>query len=112
VVRPRVAITDEDVDKVLEQLRLRHAELVPVEGRNEIARGEFATIHIEAENDGQPVPELGVDTATVEVAGGQLPAALDERLALARVGETFTVDAPPPRRRAARARRKADSASR
>ena len=34
VTRPRVAIVDEDVDKVLEQLRLRHGELVPVEGRN------------------------------------------------------------------------------
>jgi trigger factor len=96
VARPRVTIGDADVDKVLEQLRLRHAELVPVEGRTEVARGDFASIHIEVENDGAPVPELGVDTATVEVAGGQLPPALDERLALARVGETFTVDAPPP----------------
>jgi len=96
VSRPRVAIGDEDVEKVVEQLRLRHGELVPIEGRADLARGDFATVRIDVENDGQPVPELGVESATVEVAGGQLPAALDERLALARVGETFMVDAPPP----------------
>lgn len=96
VTRPRVAITDDDVDKVLEQLRMRHGELVPVEGRGEVARGDFATVRIEAESDGEPVPGLQVESATVEVAGGQLPPVIDERLALARVGETFTVDGPPP----------------
>ena len=96
VSRPRVVVGDADVEKVLEQLRLRHGELVPIEGRTEVARGDFATIHIEVEDDGQPVPGLAVESATVEVAGGQLPAAIDERLALARVGETFTVEAPPP----------------
>jgi trigger factor len=96
VARPRVAITDADVDKVLEQLRLRHAQLVPVEGRSELARGDFATVQVEVEHEGQKIPQLGVESATVEVAGGQLPAALDERLAIGRVGETFTVEAPPP----------------
>lgn len=96
VSRPRVVVGDEDVDKVLEQLRLRHGELVPVEGRSELARGDFATVRIDADDAGEPVPGLTVESATVEVAGGQLPAAIDERLALARVGETFTVDAPPP----------------
>ena len=96
VTRPRVAITDDDVDKVLEQIRLRHGELVPVEGRAEVARGDFATVKIDAESDGEPVPGLAVESATVEVAGGQLPPVIEERLALARVGETFTVDGPPP----------------
>jgi trigger factor len=96
VTRPRVDTTDEDVDKVLEQLRMRHGELVPVEGRTELARGDFATIRIDAESDGEPVPGLAVESATVEVAGGQLPQVIDERLALARVGETFTVEGPPP----------------
>ncbi|HEY8514919.1 MAG TPA: trigger factor [Candidatus Binatia bacterium] len=96
VTRPRVAIADEDVDKVIEQLRLRHAELVPIEDRTELARGDFATVQIEVDDAGTPVEALRVESATVEVAGGQLPAAIDERLALARVGETFTVEAPPP----------------
>jgi trigger factor len=96
VTRPRVAISDADVDKVLEQIRLRHGELVPIEDRTEVARGDFATVDIAVEHDGQAIPQLSVDSATVEVAGGQLPAAIDERLALARAGETFSVEAPPP----------------
>ncbi|MBM4242353.1 MAG: trigger factor [Deltaproteobacteria bacterium] len=96
ITRPRVAIVDQDIDKVLEQLRLRHGELVPVEGRTEVARGDFATIAIAAESEGEAIPALNVDSATVEVAGGQLPPVIDDRLALARVGETFTVDGPPP----------------
>jgi trigger factor len=96
ITRPRVAIVDEDVDKVLEQLRMRHGELVPVEGRTEVARGDFATIGITAESDGEAIEGLTVESATVEVAGGQLPPVIDERLALARVGETFTVEGPPP----------------
>ena len=96
ITRPRVAITDEDIDKVLEQLRMRHGELVPVEGRSELARGDFATISISAESDGEPVPGLQVESATVEVAGGQLPEVIEERLAIARLGETFTVEGPPP----------------
>jgi len=96
ITRPRVAIVDQDVDKVLEQLRLRHGELVPVEGRTEVARGDFATIAIAAESEGEAIPALTVDSATVEVAGGQLPPVIEDRLALARVGETFTVDGPPP----------------
>lgn len=94
--RPRVAVTDADVDKVLEQIRLRHGELVPIEDRTEVSRGDFATIRVDAESDGEPVPGLAVDSATVEVAGGQLPPVIEERLALARVGETFTVEGPPP----------------
>ncbi len=96
ITRPRVAIRDEDVDKVLEQIRLRHAELVPIEDRTELARGDFATVSIAVEHEDKPIPQLSVESATVEVAGGQLPQAIDERLALARVGETFTVEAPPP----------------
>lgn len=96
VSRPRVAIGDEEVDKVLEQLRLRDAQLVPIEGRSEVARGDFATIQISVTDQGAPLPALDVESGTVEVAGGRLPQAIDERLAIARVGETFTVEAPAP----------------
>lgn len=94
--RPMVAVADEQVDQVLEQIRLRHAELMPITDRTDLARGDFASVAIAAESDGVPLPGLSVESANVEVAAGTLPAAVDERLALARVGETFTVEAPPP----------------
>ena len=94
--RPRVVVGDDDVSRVLEQLRMRHAQLVPVEDRQELSRGDFATLDIKAKHGDRIVPELTVESATVEVAGGNLPPAVDERLALARVGETFTAEGPAP----------------
>ena len=94
--RPDVVVTDENVDTVLGQLRERFAELVPVEDRTDAARGDFARIQLHATVDGAPVEGLSRDSATVEIAAGHLPGEVDERLALARVGETFSVTAPPP----------------
>ena len=94
--RPEVQVTDENVDNVLDQLRERSAELVPVEDRTEAARGDFARIQLKATVEGAPVEGLSRDSATVEIAAGHLPEEVDERLALARVGETFTIEGPPP----------------
>ncbi|HZR83337.1 MAG TPA: trigger factor [Candidatus Binatia bacterium] len=96
VERPVLAVGEDQVDRVLEQLRLRHAELVPIEDRKDVARGDFATVQIAVEKDGEALPALSVESASVEVGGGSLPQAVDERLALARVGETFTVEGPAP----------------
>lgn len=94
--KPTVAVTDENIDNVLNQLRERFAELVPVEDRTDLARGDFAAIKLEATLDGEPVEGLQHESATIEIAAGRLPAEVDERLALAKVGESFTVDAPAP----------------
>ena len=94
--RPVVTVGEEEVDRVVEQLRQRFAELVPIEGRSELARGDFAKIDVVVESEGAAVAGLGAEGANVEVAGGALPAAVDVRLAIARVGETFAVDAPAP----------------
>jgi trigger factor len=94
--RPRVVVADEDVDRILEQLRMRNAQLVPIEDRQDLARGDFATVDITAKHGDRVIPELTVESATVEVAGGHLPPAVDERLALARVGETFQAEGPAP----------------
>lgn len=96
VERPAVAIGDAEVDRVLAQLRERFAELVPIEDRGEVARGDFAKVDIVVECEGAPVAGLGVEGGTVEVAAGRLPEAVEERLAIARVGETFEVDGPAP----------------
>ncbi len=94
--KPTVAIADENIDNVVNQLRDRFAELVPVEDRTDVARGDFATVKLVATLDGEPVEGLQHESATVEIAGGSLPSAVDERLALAKVGESFSIEAPPP----------------
>ncbi|MDG2305151.1 MAG: trigger factor [Candidatus Binatia bacterium] len=94
--KPTVAVGDDNVESVITQLRDRFAELVPVEDRTDLARGDFAGVKLEATLEGEPVDGLQHESATIEIAGGKLPTEVDERLALAKVGETFTVQAPPP----------------
>lgn len=94
--KPRVEVGDENVDNVISSLRERFAELVPVDDRTDIARGDFVNVKLEATLDGEPVEGLQHESATIEVAAGRLPTEVDERLALSKVGESFSVDAPPP----------------
>jgi trigger factor len=68
--RPMVDITDANVDEVLGRLRERFAELVPVEERTDIERGDFANVKLSATLEGDPVAGLQHDSATVEVAAG------------------------------------------
>ena len=69
-----------------------------MEDRTDLARGDFATISIEATVDGEKVDALCVEAGTVEVAGGNLPEAIDEKLEQAKVGDTFTVETAAPER--------------
>lgn len=98
VQRPSAEVADEEIEKVLEQIRERHSELVPVEDRKDLARGDYATVSIEASVDGKKVDALCVEAGTVEVAGGNLPEALDEKLEHAKVGDTFEVETSAPDR--------------
>lgn len=94
--RPRPSVGEEDVARILEQLRLQNAPLVPVEDRTEVARGDFVTIDVTVRHGDRVLEEQSGKSVTVEVAGGNLPSEVEERLAVARVGEKFTVDASPP----------------
>ncbi len=96
VARTAVSVSAEDVDRVLERLRDSHAELVSIEGRKELARGDFATVRLEVSEGGKPVELLSRPSATVEVGAGHLPAEVDERLALARIDDSFSLEAPAP----------------
>ena len=98
VERPSAAVSDEEVDQVLEQIRERHAELVPVEDRKDLARGDFATIQIVATSDGEKIDALCVEGGTVEVGGGHLPEAIEEKLEGAKLDQAFTAEGPAPER--------------
>ena len=98
VERPSAAVSDEDVDKVLEQVRERHAQLVPVEGRTDLARGDFATINIVAMSDGEKLDALCVEGGTVEVGAGHLPEAIEEKLEGAKIDQAFAAEGPAPER--------------
>ncbi len=96
IVRPSSEVAEEEVDRALEALRHRAAELVPIEDRDDLRSGDFATVDVVVRDGEREVEALGARGAIIEVGGGALPGPVGERLASARVGETFSVEAPAP----------------
>ncbi len=83
-------VTGEDVDRAIEELRERHAELVSV-GRPAMP-GDFVIIDYDRlGDDGEPIPETTVLDYPCEVGSGRLPPELDGALVGASVGDSKTV---------------------
>ncbi len=89
VSRESHSVTDEDVDRALEDIRTRHGRLVSV-SEEAAGRGDFVLLTVTAAPPGlerlQPGREL-----LVEVGGGLLPAVVEAALEGARTGEDRTV---------------------
>ena len=83
--------------KVLEQLRLRYARARPGRGSSRCRARRLRDRHIAAEVDGRAFRSSASSRRPSRSPAGSFRAAIDERLAIARVGETFTVDAPAAR---------------
>src|ERR1043166_5870099 len=66
----KLSVTDEQVDGALERLRDAHAQLVPVEDRDIVERGDFVTIDFSGTIEGQPMPGGKTENYSVEVGGG------------------------------------------
>lgn len=69
VEQEKVLVTDEEVNEVIERIRVRQASLVPVDGNGPAADGQIANIDFVASENGVPVPGLhaeGFDLALGE----------------------------------------------
>ncbi|MGH7897739.1 MAG: trigger factor, partial [Candidatus Binatia bacterium] len=95
--RPRRAITEQDVDRSVEHLRERLAELRPVEEREQARAGDFVLIDYDASIDGKPLPEGKRENRLVELGKGSMPPEIDAALEGMSVGETKTVDVEFPK---------------
>lgn len=108
-VRPQVAIpgyqglrvtipspeaTDDDVERQVDRLRAQAGELRAVE--REARDGDFVTIDIKGERDGEAVQGLTADDYLYEVGSAQIATELDDNLRGAKVGEILGFDAPLP----------------
>lgn len=60
------------VTEQIDRLRNQRTELVPVEGRDVVQKGDLVVIDFDATKDGQPFPGNTGRDVTVEVADGQL----------------------------------------
>src|SRR5581483_1670926 len=78
VPRPEVQVTDEQVQKALEELRERHATLKKIDDRTRAQRGDFALVEIEGFVEGKPLEGARTGQRLVELSPERLAHGLDE----------------------------------
>jgi len=76
---PKVAVTDEDVAKVLDNLRQQAAVLEPVEGRPS-AKGDVVVVDFEGKKDGKTVDGVKAESYMLELGSGQTIADFENNL--------------------------------
>jgi trigger factor len=100
--KPEIAVSEEDVEHALAELRERHASFNPVEGRA-LADGDFAQVSL----DGNPKPDesetksgegqpVHMDEVLVEIAGKDTMPEFTEHLRGANPGDERTFDVNYP----------------
>jgi trigger factor len=92
--KPKVTVTDDDVEKALESLRKAHAALVAPEPARAAKQGDLVTIDFTATIDGKQLDSgKGV---TAELGEGRLVKELEEALVGASVGDQKTAEVSFP----------------
>ena len=98
--RPRVEVSEADVERELEALRERRAPLVEEPEGARARPGSLLTIDYEGRIDGEPFEGGSAEGASVELGSGRFLPGFEEQLEGARVGEerevrvTFPEDYP------------------
>jgi trigger factor len=98
--KPKIAVSEEDVEKALSDLRERQASFNPIEGRA-LADGDFAQVSLDGTpksmaqetGEGQPVH---MDEVLVEIAGGNTMPEFTENLRGTSPGDERTFDVSYP----------------
>lgn len=93
--RPEIAVTDEEVEDAIQQLREQHASFTPVEGRA-LADGDFASVSLEGapkEGEGKPV---SMGDVLVEIGGKNTLEEFSINLRGASVGDERSFDVTYP----------------
>ena len=83
-----IEVSDEDVDTELQSLRARFGTLTGVE--RPAATGDFVSIDLSANMDGEEVPEASTKGLSHEVGSGQLVEGLDDAIVGLSAGESKT----------------------
>jgi trigger factor len=92
--RPATAVTEADVDRVLETLRESVAQLRPVEDRTSVEAGDVVVVDLQSRLDGgEPVKREGV---FLEAGSGKFPLALENQLTGQHRGAHLSLRVPYP----------------
>jgi trigger factor len=96
VEKPRVAITDAQVDDSLKRLQESHASLVPVDDRNFVQKNDFVTLDFEGTIAGKPFEGSKGENYTIEVGAGNALPQFEEAVMNLKVGDARVVQVPYP----------------
>lgn len=80
LVRPRVEVTDADVEAELQRLRERQAEIITPDPMRPAQKGDLLTIDYTVEIDGEEKPEMATTQRIVELGSGRLLPEFEEGL--------------------------------
>lgn len=89
-------VTDEDVDKQIELLRARFAQLVPAAEGTALANGHFAVIDFEGTVDGTPFPGGKAENYLLEIGSGTFVPGFEEQLVGLHAGEGRDIEVTFP----------------
>jgi trigger factor len=90
---PPVAVSDDDVEEAVSGELRRHGTLTDVDRPAE--DGDFLTLDVEAERDGDPVPGLNTEDWLYELGRGWVSPDFDERLTGTEAGAALSFSTTP-----------------
>jgi len=91
--RPKVEVTDAQVDEQIEALRARHATLKTPDPARPVKAGDVVTIDFTLKVDGKEIKDGGGEGIQLEVGAGQALPELDAAITGKNVGDTFEASA-------------------
>jgi trigger factor len=96
IEKPRIAVTEAQVDEALRRLQENHARLEPVADREVVEKGDFVTLDFEGSLDGKPFSGGKAQNYVLEVGAGQAVAQFEEAVVGLKLGERKTVSVTYP----------------
>ncbi|HZH84635.1 MAG TPA: trigger factor [Phototrophicaceae bacterium] len=96
IEKPRIAVTEAQVDEALRRLQENHARLEPVVDREVVEKGDFVTLDFEGSLDGKPFSGGKAQNYVLEVGAGQALAQFEEAVVGLKLGERKTVSVTYP----------------
>ena len=96
IEKPRIAVTEVQVEEALRRLQDTHARLEPVADRQVVEKGDFLTLDFEGRLDGKPFSGGNAQNYVLEVGAGQALAQFDEAVVGLKLGERKTVSVNYP----------------
>jgi trigger factor len=94
--KARLSVDDDQVERTLERIRDAYAQLVPIEDRDVVSRGDFLTLDFAGSIDGQPLPGGKNENYALEVGGGNALPDFEEALVGLTKDTEHTISVPYP----------------